>query len=175
MPMDGPSTPRRCGRIGGRAAAVAVLSVAVLLGVACGDRPVPGGTRASTDEDRRGRHRDELRDLLGDRYHEPVPAATDEQIERGAKTYDVLCRSCHGRAGRGTGRSSRLIAIPPPDLSDPIRAAFFSDRAKLQIIAEGLEGTPMIGWKEMLGEPERLDVFQYVRTFLREGPATESP
>ena len=48
---------------------------------------------------------------------------------------------------KGKGRIARLLPIAPGDLTDPERAAFFSERARLAIIADGIAGTPMVGWK----------------------------
>jgi cytochrome c len=124
-------------------------------------RPAP---EPPPDGERRERLRAALRAELGQRYDQPIPPPAPEAVERGTRIYDMLCESCHGRTGRGNGRSARLLAIEPPDLTDPAQAGFFSDSAKLQIIADGLPGTPMIGWKSMLSEQERLDVLQFMRS-----------
>lgn len=112
--------------------------------------------------------RDRLRGSLGERYDAPLPAVTGDAIQRGARLYDLLCSACHGATGKGNGKSARLLPIQPPDLSDPATAAFFSDRAKLQIIAEGADETPMIGWSDMLEEQERIAVLQFMNTLIRE-------
>ena len=63
-----------------------------------------------------------------------------------------------------------MLVIQPPDLADPRTASFFSDRAKLRIITEGIEGSPMIGWKRMLDEQERLDVLHFMNSLIEERP-----
>ena len=77
-------------------------------------------------------------------YHaqiEPMAAvASVDPDGKGAEVWDVLCKSCHGDAGRG-GESSRLQGIQPPDLTDPARAATFAPGERERIIADGVPGT----------------------------------
>ncbi len=125
-------------------------------------------TTAAAAEERRERFRDRLRGSLGDRYDAPLPAGTVEEIQRGSKLYDTLCRACHGSTGKGNGRSARMLTIQPPDLTEPITASFFSDQAKLKIIAEGMAETPMIGWSRMLEENEQIAVLHFMNSLVRE-------
>ena len=126
--------------------------------------------RAAADQ-RRERLRDWLRGSLGDRYDAPLPAVNLEEIQRGSKLYDALCRACHGSTGKGNGRSARILAIQPPDLADPSTASFFSDQAKLKIVAEGIAEAPMIGWSRMLEEKEQIAVLRFMDTLVRESPS----
>ena len=116
-------------------------------------------------------HREQLRTSLGERYDVPLEVATLEQIRHGAKLYDKLCRACHGRSGRGDGRSAAMLLVVPPDLADPRTASFFSDQAKLAIIAEGVTGTPMLRWGGVLDERDQIAVLQFMRTLIREPKA----
>ena len=43
--------------------------------------------------------------------------AAGEGVRRGALTYRVYCRSCHGSEGRGDGPVAGDLKRPPPDLS----------------------------------------------------------
>lgn len=144
------------------------LLVAALVGTACSAPKPPEREAAPFPDPRRERLRDELRNRLGDRYDAPLPVVTIEGLQRGAKLYDVLCRSCHGPTGTGTGRAARALPVQPPDLTDPRTASFFSEQAKLAIIAEGIQGTPMIGWNDMLDQNEQVDVLQFMGTLVRE-------
>jgi mono/diheme cytochrome c family protein len=126
------------------------------------------------NERRRAGVRDTLKEKLGAEYDAALPAATGAEIEQGAKIYGTLCRRCHGRTGQGEGRSARALSLPPPSLADPETASFFSDQAKLEIIANGSYGTPMVGWSEMLNKEERLAVLHFVKT-LGENPVEEAP
>ena len=139
-----------------------------LVGAGCSAPPPPTAEPGLSDEERRSSVRDQLRASLGNDYDAPLPEATSEQIQRGAKLYGMLCQACHGPTGRGNGRSARMLAIQPKDLADPEIASYFSDRAKLAIIDEGIEGTPMIGWGRMLDEAEQIDVLQFMNTLVRE-------
>jgi cytochrome c len=123
---------------------------------------------AAATVERREQFRGRLRSRLGDRYDAPLPAGTIEEVQRGSKLYDMLCRACHGPTGRGNGRSARMLTSQPPDLADPGTASFFSDQAKLEIIAEGIDETSMIGWSRMLDEKERIAVLHFMNTLIRE-------
>jgi len=148
--------------------AVVWLLTAVVAGAGCtAPEPAVGEMTVTTDP-RREQLRDRLRDGLGERYDAPLPAAATDEIRHGSRIYDILCRACHGPTGKGNGRSARMLTLQPPDLSDPGTAAFFSDRAKLQIIATGIADTPMIGWSRVLEEQERIAVLQFMNTLIRE-------
>lgn len=144
--------------------------VGVLIALAIG---AVGCSATSVDpsQQRRERFREELRQSLGDRYDAPLPAITPEEIRRGAALYEALCRSCHGPRGRGNGKSAQILKIRPPDLSDPRAAAFFSNQARLKIIAEGIPGTPMIGWDRMLNESDRIAVLHFMNGLVRMKPS----
>jgi mono/diheme cytochrome c family protein len=144
------------------------LVLAAIAGSSCSAPEPPDRPPASEVDARRERLRDHLRLRLGDAYDEPLPASTAEEIAQGSKIYDLLCRGCHGPTGRGNGSAARLLPIRPPDLADPRTTAFFSDRAKATILAEGIAGTPMIGWSDILGEQERIAVLQFMNTLIRE-------
>ncbi len=146
---------------------VALLASAAA-GVGCSAPERPEETRGAAAEERRERLRDRLRGNLGDRYDAPLPAGTVEEIRRGSRLYDTLCRACHGPTGKGNGRSARMLTIQPPDLTDPSTASFFSDQAKLKIIAEGIDETPMIGWSRMLEENEQIALLHFMNTLVRE-------
>ena len=139
---------------------IVILLASAIAGAGC-SAPAP-------EPERRERVRDQLRASLGDRYDAPLPAGTADDIRHGSDLYDVLCRSCHGPTGNGNGKSARALAIQPPDLTDPSTASFFSDQAKLKIIAEGIAETPMIGWSRMLEENEQIAVLHFMNTLVRE-------
>jgi mono/diheme cytochrome c family protein len=153
--------------------AIAVIVGATLLLPGC-FAPSPESA-SDPDTERRAAFRDRLRLSLGEDYGTPLEQPGTEQIQRGAKLYGILCQSCHGRKAGGNGRSARMLPVAPPDLSDPATAFFFSDRAKLEIIANGVERTPMIGWKGMLDERERLDILLFMNTLIDESGDLREP
>ena len=95
-----------------------------------------------------------------------TPAWHDQQVVRGdwdagRHLFAGHCAGCHGERGRG-GASARLQGIKPPDLTDLDRAASFSGEDRLRIIAEGVEGTTMIGWNSVLTENEIVAVYRHL-------------
>ena len=130
-------------------------------------RPGP----SADDLKRREQVRAQLRSRLGELYDEPFPDGTLEQVRHGARLYDKVCRSCHGATARGNGPSAEWLIVQPPDLGDTRSAAFFSDQAKLTIVAEGIDGTPMLGWGNILGEQDQMDVLLFMKTLIRDRQA----
>ena len=151
--------------------ALVILLASAVAGTGCSTPERLDTTQRAAADQRRERLRDWLRGSLGDRYDAPLPAVNLEEIQRGSKLYDALCRACHGSTGKGNGRSARILAIQPPDLADPSTASFFSDQAKLKIVAEGIAEAPMIGWSRMLEEKEQIAVLRFMDTLVRESPS----
>lgn len=119
------------------------------------------------DAERRAALRERLQREMGAAYNEPLPAATPEQIARGSGLWEVLCAGCHAADARGRRTLSRMLPVPPGDLTDPERAAFYSDAAKLRIVAEGSEGTPMFPWQDVLSDEDLLAVTSYLLTLTK--------
>jgi mono/diheme cytochrome c family protein len=120
------------------------------------------------DTERRTALRERLRTEMGDAYDAPLPAATPAQIARGSGLWEVLCAGCHATDARGRRTLSQMLPVPPGDLTDPERAAFYSDAARLRIVAEGIDGTPMFAWRDVLGEEDLFAVTSYLLTLVRE-------
>ena len=139
--------------------------LALLLG-ACGGSGGAEGEQEGGPAARRAQLRERLRVELGERYDEPLPELTDAQLARGEEQWRKHCTNCHGVEGRGDGTLSRMLAAEPGDLSDPERAAFFSERAKLWILAEGSPGTPMAAWNAVLDEPDMEALVAYMATLV---------
>jgi high-affinity iron transporter len=112
--------------------------------------------------------RENLQKELGDAYQIPVQPASESQLQRGEQLYDQLCASCHGLSGQGLIHGGNDNIWKPADFTDGRQAGFFSDRARLQIIANGIKGTPMLGWGKILSEEDVLAVFQFIKS-LNEG------
>lgn len=111
---------------------------------------------------RRLAFRQQLRDELGAAYDEPLAFDGSVRYDRGRQLYELLCQGCHGPDGRGDGPVSAQLSVPPGDLTDPVQAAFWSDRARLEIVRRGSPGTPMLGWAETLGEPDLAALYKFV-------------
>ncbi len=119
------------------------------------------------DNDKRRRLlRERLRATLGEHYDAPLQKATEDDLKKGAELWSLLCLGCHGHDGAGRRTLSRMLPIQPGNLTDPERAAYFSSRAKLWIVAEGSPGTPMFGWKEVLTEEDIRAVVAHLETLV---------
>ncbi len=110
--------------------------------------------------------RERLKKELGEKYDQPIPAASVEQLKRGSELYAQLCASCHGARGDGKGEIAEGILGHPTDFTDGNQATFYSEPARLQIIRKGVAGTPMMGWENVLTEQEMLAVYVYVRSLI---------
>lgn len=109
--------------------------------------------------------REELRQTLKAKYDEPVAAATVEQLKRGSELYAQLCAGCHGARGDGIGAHPGGLLQQPTDFTNAAQATFFSEQARLHIIRNGIAGSAMMGWKEVLPESDLVAIYMYVRNF----------
>ncbi|MFV1997134.1 MAG: cytochrome c [Acidiferrobacterales bacterium] len=112
-----------------------------------------------------------LKHELGDKYNQPVPAATKEQLAIGKKVYIDTCAACHGASGKGDGPAAAALDPKPANFTDPEHSVFYSDQARIQIIKKGVSGTAMTGWESALSEKEIKSVHAYVRSL--RGPASK--
>ncbi|MFQ5676179.1 MAG: c-type cytochrome [bacterium] len=110
--------------------------------------------------------RQRLQIELGEKYHEPIPAATADQLKRGAELYPQVCAACHGGRGDGQGKITEALVDTPTSFTDPQQATFFSDQARLHIIRKGIAGTPMMGWSGVLSDDDILALYLYVRSLI---------
>lgn len=112
--------------------------------------------------------RSKLKQQLSETYDQPISAATKTQLDRGRALFDQICAPCHGHRGDGEGVNNDALIYKPSDLSDPEQARFFSEQARLYIIMNGIEGTAMMSWKNMLPDTDLLSVYLYTRSLINE-------
>lgn len=110
----------------------------------------------------------------------PVPEWFAEEKEvadhaaRGEVRFAQLCVLCHGTEGKGDGQGAgRLMdawnePIAPADLSVPQYKSGDSPRDLYRSIATGLNGTPMIGYADLLEEREIWDLVAFIRSLGKE-------
>jgi len=108
--------------------------------------------------------RESLKVALGDRYDQPAPPATDEQLALGKETYVQLCATCHGEGGKGDGPAVAALESKPADFTDDAHSKYYSDQGRIQIINKGVEGTPMAAWETVLNEEKIAAVYAYIRS-----------
>lgn len=119
------------------------------------------------------RLREELKQKLGTDYDLTIPPATAEQLARGKALYQIICSPCHGNSGKPPAVTLTSLIVPPADLSHPVIADFFSDQARLEIVRNGISGTPMKGLDGLLSEKDTLSVFMHTRTLIKQKGAYE--
>ena len=101
----------------------------------------------------------------------PVLAAGD--AENGKIVYQKRCVWCHGEDGDGLGAAEEYLNPPPRSFEDgqyKIKTSGFdslipNDDDLYRMVRDGMPGTAMPGWKELLTEKEMWDVVEYIKTF----------
>jgi len=100
-------------------------------------------------------------------------AAKDGNTENGEKIYAKRCVMCHGVKGDGLGPAAERLNPPPRDFSSAlykIKTTGFddvipNDEDIARMIRDGMPGTAMPGWADILKEKEIWDLAAYVKTF----------
>ncbi len=100
-------------------------------------------------------------------------AQSDEELERGEAVYVKRCLQCHGEDGDGLGPAAERLNPPPRDftlgLYKFVTSSFDADMPNdadiLRMIQDGMPGTAMPGWSDILSEQEITDVMTYIKYF----------
>ncbi|MBM3555138.1 MAG: c-type cytochrome, partial [Alphaproteobacteria bacterium] len=103
--------------------------------------------------------------------HAPVASAIAD-VEPGRAVYDRWCAGCHGAKGDGNGPAAPFLMPKPRDFTLGVYkykstegTSPPSDEDIARMIAEGMPGTAMPGWRDVLGEAERRQVAAYIKKF----------
>ncbi len=91
----------------------------------------------------------------------PFPLNQDS-VDMGLATYTASCSTCHGDTGRGDGPAGLALNPPPADLA--IHVPLHTDDELYSFIADGIEGTPMVGQLGALTSDEIWHLVNYIRT-----------
>jgi len=102
----------------------------------------------------------------------PVMAASGD-VDNGKIIYSKRCVWCHGVDGDGLGASEKFLNPPPRNFEDgqyKFKTTGFDDMVPndediFRMVRDGMPGTAMPSWKELLSEQEMWDVVQYVKVF----------
>jgi DMSO reductase family type II enzyme heme b subunit len=89
----------------------------------------------------------------------------------GKATYVKWCAGCHGDTGAGDGPGATAMLPRPRDFTRGVykirttaSGEIPTDDDLLHVVAEGMPGTAMPGWKTKLSEQERRDVVAYLKS-----------
>jgi mono/diheme cytochrome c family protein len=118
--------------------------------------------------------REWLKSELGDKYDDPVPAASAEQLAAGKQLYGKNCASCHGDAGRGDGPAAAGLPLKPSDFTDPEHSTFYSAQGRLYVIRKGIQGTTMPGFESTRSEDDLHAVYNYIESLMASKKPAES-
>ncbi|MBT4934116.1 MAG: c-type cytochrome [Rhodospirillaceae bacterium] len=100
--------------------------------------------------------------------------AAPGDVENGEKIYMKRCVWCHGEEGEGDGPAGDLLVPPPRDftgglykiITTPFDEDFPNDADLFRMISDGMPGTDMPGWKDILkDEQDRWDLVAYIKAF----------
>jgi len=92
--------------------------------------------------------------------------------EKGAQVYAKRCVWCHGEEGDGEGPAAERLNPPPRDFTAAqykIKTTAFdddfaNDDNMFRMIRDGMPGTAMPGWSDVLSEQEMWDLVWYIKT-----------
>ena len=90
-----------------------------------------------------------------------VRLGSTEARARGRTLFRENCALCHGERGDGRGVRREGLTRAPRDFTSPTWLASTTPRHVFFAIREGLQGTPMPGWKA-LSEQDAWDMTAYV-------------
>ena len=99
------------------------------------------------------------------RKKNPV-AADDKSVAAGKVVYAAQCLSCHGPAGHGDGTAAKDLNPKPRNLSEPA-IQNQTDGSMFWKITTGK--APMPTFEKLIGEGDRWNVINYVRTLAQGG------
>jgi len=93
---------------------------------------------------------------------------------KGQDIYNMHCTWCHGPDGDGAGAAQDRLNPPPRDFtygSYKIKTSSFDSMAPndddvFRMISNGMQGTAMPGWSDLLTEQEMWDLVTYVKSFV---------
>jgi len=94
-------------------------------------------------------------------------------VEKGKEIYDKRCTWCHGAEGAGDGAAKDRLLPPPRDFTSgnyKIKASSFEEMVPndddiYRMIRDGMPGTAMPGWSDILKEQDMWDLVAYVKSF----------
>ena len=83
-------------------------------------------------------------------------------LERGRSYYVQLCAQCHGENGGGNGEFSYRM-VPKPSNLMSAKVVNKSDEELSALIRDGIEGSAMTPWGNVLSPVQRQKIVGYLR------------
>lgn len=110
--------------------------------------------------------------ILGLGLVAPVLAQTGD-AEAGADVYSERCIWCHGEDGDAATDTAERLNPPPRDFTSaqykfkatPFDNDFPNDDDLFRMIGDGMPGTAMPGWADVLSDQQIWDLVAYIKTF----------
>ena len=98
--------------------------------------------------------------------------AAPGNADKGEKVYQFRCLACHGDEGDGLGPAAERLNPPPRDFTMAqykIRTTGFEEIAPadadlVRMIHDGMPGTAMPGWGDLLSEQDIDDLVVFIKT-----------
>lgn len=111
--------------------------------------------------------------LLGSLLAGPAAAQSGDPAN-GARIYAQRCAWCHGEKGDGQGPGAARLVPPPRDFTLGLYKIKTSSHEELaardedlaRMVRDGMPGTAMPGWKDVLSEQDIRDVLAHVAAFV---------
>lgn len=99
--------------------------------------------------------------------------AKSGNVDNGESIYMKRCVFCHGEEGDGMGPGEEYMSPPPRDFTSgmyKIKSSAFDDDIAYdddiyRMIAEGMPGTVMPGWKDVISKQDMWDLVAYLKVF----------
>ncbi|MBT5110767.1 MAG: c-type cytochrome [Rhodospirillaceae bacterium] len=93
--------------------------------------------------------------------------------DKGEAVYQKRCLQCHGAEGDGLGPAAERLNPPPRDFtlglykikSSAFDADLPNDEDLFRMVRDGMPGTAMPGWGDMLSDQDMWDVITYIKSF----------
>ena len=93
--------------------------------------------------------------------------------DKGKGVYEMRCLMCHGVEGDGAGPAGELLNPPPRDFTAATykyKTTYFDDAVPndediFRMIKDGMPGTAMPGWADMLSDQDMWDLVAYLKVF----------
>ncbi len=92
----------------------------------------------------------------------PALAADDAQVKAGEALYQANCAFCHAADGTGRNWIGSFLEPHPRDLTDPAFMRTLTPARLAEVIREGLPGTTMPAWRDVLSEDQIAAIVAYI-------------